>query len=227
LTDSREHQPPNACPVIAAGAEPEAGSQPALPVEREVEAWVREAQSGDRQAMERLLESYQDRVWRRALYRLGDRDEAWEVAQDVFVICFRKIGQFRGESQFWTWLSRIVDNQVKNRLAWWRRRGRSVTFSIEQMGPGDPDEERSWDPPDPGASPRRQAAAREEMGALEAKMAELSDEHREILLLRFADDLSYEEIAATLEISLGTVKSRINRARAELRDRMKDHLDLT
>jgi RNA polymerase sigma-70 factor (ECF subfamily) len=187
-----------------------------------VEALVRHAQDGDREAMERLLETFQDRVWRRALYRLGDQDEAWEVAQEVFIICFRKLRQFRGDAQFWTWLARIVDNQVKNRQAWWRRRGRGVTFSLSDLGRGDAEEEQTWDPPAEQPSPRRQAAAREEMAALENAMARLSEEHREVLLLRFADDLSYEEIADTLQVSLGTVKSRINRARGELRELMKD-----
>ena len=231
LTDSREQVPSAACPPSRAGqtthdpAGSAVGSGSPLDPAR-VEALVRKAQEGDRQAMEQLLETFQDRVWRRALYRLGDHDEAWEVAQDVFVICFRKIRQFRGEAQFWTWLARIVDNQVKNRLAWWRRRGRAVTFSLQELGPGDAEEEKPWDPPAEEPSPRQQAAAREEMAALEAALAKLSDEHREIMLLRFADDLSYEEIAAALEISLGTVKSRINRARAELRHLMRDVLSI-
>ena len=179
--------------------------------------------------MEALLTTFQDRVWRRALYRLGDHDEAWEVVQDVFVICFRKIGQFRGESQFWTWLARVVDNQVKNRLAWWRRRGRSVTFSLEELGGGGgasehDGAEKAWEPPSTEPSPRRQAAARQEVALLEGAMAKLSEERREILLLRFADELSYEEIAESLQISMGTVKSRVSRARADLRQLMKDVL---
>lgn len=201
--------------------------RPPSPLEvARVESLVQRAQEGDRPAMELLLETFQDRVWRRALYRLGDRDEAWEVTQDVFVICFRKIGQFRGDAQFWTWLARIVDNQVKNRQAWWRRRGRHLTFSLQDLGPGDGEDERAWDPPATSPSPRRQAAAREEMAALEEALTHLSEEHREVLLLRFAENLSYEEISDTLEISLGTVKSRINRARAELRRLMRDHLEV-
>jgi RNA polymerase sigma-70 factor (ECF subfamily) len=201
-----------------------APSPTGLPDVAVIDQWVREAQAGDRAAMERLLETFQQRVWRRALYRLGDHDEAWEVAQNVFVICFRKIAQFRGEAQFWTWLARIVDNQVKNRHAWWSRRGRSVTFSIHDLKEGRGEEPLPIDPPSEEPSPRRQAAARQEVALMEEKMQQLSPEHREILLLRFADELSYEEIAESLEISLGTVKSRINRARSELRELMKDIL---
>jgi RNA polymerase sigma-70 factor (ECF subfamily) len=211
--------------ATGAGASRGTSGPPIPPTDHaRVEALVRDAQKGDRQSMERLLETFQDRVWRRALYRLGDHDEAWDVTQDVFLICFRKIRQFRGDAQFWTWLARIVDNQVKNRHAWWRRRGKGITFSLQDLGPGDAEDEKAWDPPAEQPSPRRQAAAREEMGRLDEAMGQLSEEHREILLLRFADDLSYEEIADALELSLGTVKSRINRARADLRRLMKDKL---
>jgi len=185
---------------------------------------VKAAQQGDRPAMEALLTHFQDRVWRRARYRIGDAEEAGEVAQDVFLICFRKIGQFRGESQFWTWLARIIDNQVKNRQGWWRRRRRDQTFSMHDLWRGEDDEERAWDPPDPAPSPRQQVAGREMLEALEGTLGQLSTEHREVLLMRFADNLSYEEIAESLGISLGTVKSRINRARGELREKMQEFL---
>lgn len=206
---------------------PEAGSpSPGLPSESaRVLALVRLAQGGNRQAMEDLIRLYQDRVWRRARYRIGDPDEASEVAQEVFLICFRKLNQFRGESHFWTWLARITDNQVRNRLGWWRRRRQAQTFSLQELWQGDEEEtQQEWDPPDPAPSPRQQAAGREVVGALEAKLGELSPEHREVLLLRFADGLSYEEIAEQLEVELGTVKSRINRARAELRQKMERYL---
>lgn len=194
------------------------------PEQQQVAAWVTAAQAGDRDAMEQLILHFQDRVWRRARYRIGDHDEASEVAQEVFIICFRKIGQFRGESQFWTWLMRIVDNQVKNREGWWRRRKRQSTFSLHDLFVGEDESETAFDPPDPAPSPSQQVAGREAMAALEKTLGDLSPDHREILLLRFADGLAYEEIAETLAISLGTVKSRINRARAELRERMADFL---
>ena len=164
-----------------------------------------------------MILHFQDRVWRRALYRLRDHEEASDLAQEVFLICFRKIHQFRGESRFWTWLCRIVDNQVINRQGWLHRRGKGRTYSLDNPVGNQGEETPGWDPPDLGASPRRQAESRQSMEILGRCLNELSDDHREILLLRFADDLSYEEIAETLEASLGTVKSRLNRARAELR----------
>lgn len=190
-----------------------------------MDGWVQRAQRGEREAFEALLGHFQDRVWRRALYRLGDRDEAEEVVQEVFILCFRKIAQFRGEASFWSWLARIVDNQVHNRRDWLRRRGKGKTFSIHTMLKREDEEDTAYDPPDPGPDPRRLASGREAVDALEQAMGQLSEDHREILLLRFADDMPYEAIAEALEISTGTVKSRINRARSELRKLMQSHLE--
>jgi RNA polymerase sigma-70 factor, ECF subfamily len=193
----------------------------------EVELWVKQAQDGDRDAFERLIVHFQDRVWRRAMYRLRDADEAEDLAQEVLLLCYRKIHQFRGESKFWTWLCRIVDNQVKNRIGWMQRRGKGKTFSLDAPLQGDDgaDSNLHWEPPDPAADPRREAEGHEAVDRLNASLESLTADHREILLLRFSDELSYEEIAARLEITLATVKSRINRARAELRTLMRDILE--
>lgn len=193
----------------------------------EVDLWVKQAQEGDREAFEKLIVHFQDRVWRRAMYRIRDADEAEDLAQEVFLLCFRKIHQFRGESKFWTWLCRVVDNQVKNRIGWLQRRGRGKTYSLDAPIAGDESGENDlrWDPPDTGADPRREAEGREAVVRLNACLESLTPDHREILLLRFSDELSYEEIAAKLEVTLGTVKSRINRARAELRTLMSDFLE--
>lgn len=192
----------------------------------EILQWIQDARRGDAAAFERLIESHQDRVWRRALYRLGDHDEAADVTQEVLVLCFRKLDQFRGESRFWTWLARIVDNQVKNRRAWLDRRGSGRTFSLDAPPEGAEEDGRGpMEAPDPGPDPRRIAENRESIEALERCLGLLSEDHREVLLMRFSSGLSYEEIAAELELSLGTVKSRINRARAELRTLMAGHLE--
>lgn len=224
MQNFREQIHQAACPTIQARPAEGAGEDKPSGDSPQVVAWIQAARQGNRQAMEDLLRHFQDRVWRRARYRIGDPDEAWEVAQEVFLICFRKLDQFRGESNFWTWLARIVDNQVRNRQGWWRRRRQNVTFSMHDLLRGEDEEETEWDPPDPSPSPRQEVAGREMLTALEGTLQGLSAEHREILLLRFADNQSYEEIAETLHISLGTVKSRINRARQELRERMKDFL---
>ena len=191
----------------------------------EIVQWIHEAQAGDRDAFEKLFTHYQDRVWRRALYRLGDHDEAYDLAQEVLLTCFRKIEQFRGESKFWTWLARIIDNHVKNRLAWMSRRGKGKTFSLNApMGP-EGEETFEFVLADAAPGPAREVENQEAMEVLNKNLQLLSADHREILLLRFADELSYEEISEAMNVSLGTVKSRINRARAELRTLMEDYLD--
>jgi RNA polymerase sigma-70 factor (ECF subfamily) len=219
--DMENHSPRHERPSGRAdGAAEESASVGDAP---EVVEWIRRAREGDREAFESLIAEYQDRVWRRALYRLGDYDEAYDLAQEVLLTCFRKIHQFRGESKFWTWLGRIVDNHVKNRVAWLTRRGKDKTFSLDApIGEGD--ENRAWMVPDASAGPRRQVENQEAMDALHRNLEQLSPDHREVLLLRFSDGLSYEEIAETLQVSLGTVKSRINRARVELRSLMDEFL---
>lgn len=197
------------------------------PDTEEVDLWVKQAQAGEREAFERLLVHFQDRVWRRAMYRLRDADEAEDLAQEVLLLCFRKIHQFRGESKFWTWLCRIVDNQVKNRIGWLQRRGKGKTYSLDAPMLDEDGGENNllWEPPDQSADPRREAEGREAVAQLNQCLESLTPDHREILLLRFSDELSYEEIAAKLDVTLGTVKSRINRARAELRTLMSDYLE--
>lgn len=193
--------------------------------EQEIVRLVAAAQDGDTAAFEELVRVFQDRVWRRAMYRLRDEDEANDLAQEVFLTCFRKIHQFRGEAKFWTWLCRIVDNLAINRISWLKRRGKDRTYSLDAGPSPDEDDTRRWDPADTGADPRREVEGREAVENLNRCMSQLSEEHREILLLRFAEQLSYDEIARTLEISDGTVKSRISRARAELRSLMAEYLD--
>ncbi|MCE5229834.1 sigma-70 family RNA polymerase sigma factor [bacterium] len=200
------------------------GRDAAAVTDDQVINWIEAAQRGDRDSMERLIAHFQDRVWRRILYRIGDADEAWDVAQEVFVLCFRKIGQYRGEAKFWTWLARIADNQTLNRMDYLRRRGRSITFSLSELAKDEDQNDREWEPPDSGPSPRQQAAASQTMEALNKALNQVGEDHRQILLMRFADQLSYEEIAEALDISMGTVKSRINRARTELRKLMEPYL---
>lgn len=191
-----------------------------------IEQLVELAQGGDRESFDKLVVLFQDKVWRRAYYRTRNQEEASDVTQEVFLTCFRKLHQFRGEAKFWTWLGRIVDNHVKNRYAWLERRGRSKTYSLDApLNNSEGDDAVTFDPPDESASPRRQAEDRQTVEAMMEKMGELSEDHREVLMLRFAENQTYEEISETLDISLGTVKSRINRARAELREKMKDYLD--
>ena len=163
-----------------------------------------------------LVERYQNRAFRTALGMLQDREDALEVAQDAFVRAYRSIGAFRGEAEFSTWLHRIVTNLAKNRIRYRRRRrdDRKVTLDAD---PDDPVQGFVPELADPADDPAALVAARDFHGRVREALEELPEAMREVLCLRDVDGLSYAEIAAQLRCEIGTVKSRIFRARETLR----------
>jgi RNA polymerase sigma-70 factor (ECF subfamily) len=184
---------------------------------------VRRCQAGQTEAFERLVETHRDAVFGLAFRLTGHYDDANDVAQEVFVLAFRKIGQFQGASRLKTWLYRIAVNTTKNFWKRRERRGYSVTDSIDEPIQGE-EGSRARDVPSTAPDPARHAAGKEAVEALQASMSKLNPEQREALTLRCVEGLSYDEIAEISQCNLGTVKSRINRARAELRVLMKDWL---
>lgn len=177
-------------------------------------------------AFDELLTAHQDAVYRAALRLMGDPDEALELAQDVLVTAFRKIAQFRGEAKFSTWLHRITLNLARNRWKSASRRPRALSLETGAASLDlDGDEPRPLDAPDASPSPRRRAETQEVFDALERAIAALPEPFREVVVLRHSQDLSYEEIAQALDAQIGTVKSRLARARELLRERMGDILD--
>lgn len=197
----------------------------ATPREPEIWQWVCQAREGDEAAFENLVNQFQDQMYRRAMYILRNADDALDVLQEAFIRCYRNLHQFRGEAKFSTWLYQIVNNTALNYSAWHQRRGKGKTYSLDAPMKDDDGGEYTWEHADPAPGPRREAEGHEAVSALQEAMEKLTQEHREILLLRFDTGLSYEEIAKRLEIKVGTVKSRINRARQELRTNMGEHLD--
>jgi RNA polymerase sigma-70 factor (ECF subfamily) len=183
------------------------------------------ARKGDRSAMDQLLAEHQDRVFRTALGLLGgNEDAACEVAQEVLVSAFRNISQFRGDARFSTWLYRMCVNYSKNwQSSDGRRRARFVSMDSGRSDPEE-DDPRPMDFAAQGPSARELAAGTELGELLQHNLARLPEEFREVLVLRYIEDASYEEIAAALNTPLGTIKSRINRARSELRKLMADLL---
>jgi RNA polymerase sigma-70 factor (ECF subfamily) len=177
-------------------------------------------------AFDRLIGIHQDRIYNVALRLLNDPEDALDLSQEVLCTFFRKINSFRGQSSLSTWLYRITVNTAKNMWKTRERKGYSKTFSLNN--PANPHEEKSapLDIPDSNPGPDQKAAGRELVSILEKKLGELSWEHRHILVLRYTEGLSYEEIAEILDSSLGTVKSRLNRARTELKNLMEPYLEL-
>jgi RNA polymerase sigma-70 factor (ECF subfamily) len=164
------------------------------------EALVRRAKAGDREAFGRLMDRFQAPVYRVVRGILSDASDAEDVAQEAFLRAYESLAKFRGESGFFTWLYRIAVNEALR-----ARKRRSFTAlevvpEVEAPRPETPDED--------GPSP----------AALERLLAMLSDEFRAIVVLRDLEGLSYQEIAETLEIPMGTVESRLFRARRELRE---------
>lgn len=167
------------------------------------EDWVRRAQAGDRNAFSELVRRHQSGVYRHLLRMLGSHDDALELTQDAFVKAWQALPQWQPEALFRTWLFRIAGNAALDAL----RRRKLVEFMPL---------EDSYDAPGREPDPERQAQATQEVRRLEASLKRLAPEHREVLLLREVEDMSYEEIGRVLSLGEGTVKSRLARARAAL-----------
>ncbi|MCC5875020.1 MAG: sigma-70 family RNA polymerase sigma factor [Candidatus Sumerlaeia bacterium] len=191
---------------------------------REEKLLLASARQGDPDAMGRLLLLYQDRVFRTALHLLGgDHDTAADAAQETLLSAWRHFGRFRGESSFSTWIYRIAVNCARNaRTVTSRNAARFVPLGGE--ADDDPDKPPRPTPATTGPNPRQQAVGEEMMRHLRENLGQLEPEFREPLVLRYIEDHSYEEIADILEVPLGTIKSRINRGRRELRHAMAEHL---
>jgi RNA polymerase sigma-70 factor (ECF subfamily) len=178
---------------------------------------VQQCASGDEAACTRLVTDHQRLVYQLALHLLGDQQEALDLSQEVFLRVFRTLPQFRGQSSLRTWIYRIVVNQASNRRRWWRRRFRSRQVALDDhtASHGDVAESRSY------AMPDRVLQQREAAGLVWAALDALPFEQRAVIVLREIDGLSYEEIAASLGVAVGTVKSRLARARENLRDMLR------
>jgi RNA polymerase sigma-70 factor (ECF subfamily) len=185
---------------------------------------VRRAQDGDQAAMEQLLSACQDRVYRTALtFTAGDEESAFELSNEVLVSAYRHITKFRGNCRLHTWLYRITSNLAKNRFVVENReRARFTSLDAPRRSDSDDSQPRDW--ADRSPDTRTLAADREKLALLLTRLETLEHEWREVLVLRFFEDLSYDEIADVLDVPVGTVKSRLNRARRALRDAMGDLL---
>ncbi len=171
-----------------------------------------------------LFDRYQSLVFHLAYRVLGDREEALDVCQEVFLTVYRKLSRFRGDSSLKTWIYRIAVNRAANRCRWWSRLRRRGTVSLEEHlgheGRGGLAESlESCE-----TSPEESLLKREERDQLERSLAKLPVKQRIAIVLRDIEGLPYEEISVLLEISPGTVKSRIARGREELKRRLNGAL---
>lgn len=172
--------------------------------------WIDAARQGDMAAFEQLVHLYEKRVFALTKRMCRNPADAEEAAQEAFLAVWQGLPFFRGDSSFSTWLYRLVSNACVDVL---RREGRHQNAA----GPSLDDEGASLDVPDSAPTPHEAAERSELRQQIENGLASLSPEHRQVLILREMHQLSYDEIANITELDLGTVKSRINRGRKQLR----------
>lgn len=172
---------------------------------------------GDEDACRRLVEAHQAMVFQLAYVLLGDREEALDVSQEVFLRVFRTLGRFRGDAALRTWIYRIVVNQARNRQRSWMRRRRDAQVSLEDYASAHGEPRASGQVGADVRLERRQLASR-----MRAAVGALPFEQRTAIVLREFHGMRYQEIAFSLGVTVGTVKSRLARGRAALRESLKE-----
>jgi RNA polymerase sigma-70 factor (ECF subfamily) len=186
--------------------------------------FIERLRQGDAAAFELLVNERSSEIYG-LLYRLTEnREEARDLTQETFLRAFQSIGHFRGEADLKTWIYRIAINQARNRWRWWRRRRRDSTVSIDSTGVDGRQSLAAILRADSSSDPEQGTLAHERERALRTALSSLRRPYRETVILRDIEGFAYEEIAATLEISVGTVKSRLARGRQELRRKLEGSL---
>jgi RNA polymerase sigma-70 factor (ECF subfamily) len=175
---------------------------------------------GDQSAFDEMVSRYWDRIYSMVHQLLRNQQDAEEVTQDAFIRAHRGLVNFRGDSAFSTWLYQIATNLARNRYWYWWRRKRDRSISFDAPVSQDNETTLAEIIPAEVESPESEATTQELLDNIAAGMEKLGAKHREILVLRNVKNLSYEEIATILGISVGTVKSRIARARESLRAKL-------
>ena len=187
--------------------------------------FIERLKRGDAAAFETLVNERSGEIYG-LLYRLTENvEEARDLTQETFLRAFQSIDHFRGESDLRTWIYRIAINQARNRWRWWRRRRRDATVSIDapEIGGGRLGLMATLKSTT-AKDPEQDTLANERERALKKALGTLKRVYREAVILRDIEGFAYEEIATTLDISVGTVKSRLARGRQELRRKLEGSL---
>ena len=169
---------------------------------------IKQTLDGQTAAFGILVRKYQDRLFNSMVHLLRNPSDAEDVVQDAFLQALRKLDTFQGNSQFYTWLFRIARNTAISKL-----RRKKPTVSLEST-----DSQQRLDFPDDGPTPSTEMERRERQTGLMRAMDQLSGEHREILILREMEEQNYETISEILDLPVGTVRSRLHRARLQLKE---------
>lgn len=186
---------------------------------------VQRFNAGDETAFVQIMERYQARIFSTVLNLLHNRTDAEEVVQDTFIRAHRGLGKFRGDSSLATWLYRIAVNLARNRYWYFFRRRRQDSLSLDHALGEEGDATFADIVASADQDPAQEAATSEFTDLIAKCMEQLDRRQREILTMRNVLNLPYEEIARTLRINVGTVKSRIARARESLRAMLGEDFD--
>ena len=182
------------------------------------ELLLRRAQGGDPDAFGQLMEPLEQLVWRVCWHYTGNREAAEDCGQEAMIRIWRNLGNYRGECALESWVYRIAANCC---MDWLRKKKRDKSVSMEPL------REQGFDPADPSPGTEEQAVAKDERQRLREAIVRLPDDQREALILTQLEKVSYEEAARTLGVSEGTVKSRVNRAKARLKEILTEERELS
>src|SRR5215475_8754717 len=185
--------------------------------------FVSRLQANEDAAYDELVRTYSASIFHVAYRMLGDSAEASDAVQEIFLKVFRNIGGFKGEAALKTWVFRIAFSELLNRLRWWRRRHRFATMSLDEQPNGTG---IGHSVPSPSPTPEQMLQSKEQETAIHQALGRLSKDHRSIIVLRDIEGFSYNEIADVLGVSIGTVKSRLARARSDLKKSLMRYLSV-
>jgi RNA polymerase sigma-70 factor (ECF subfamily) len=196
---------------------------PAAVVEVRQAEFIERLKRGEASAFEELIAERSGEIYG-LLFRLTENsEEARDLTQETFLRAFQSIGRFRGEADLRTWIYRIAINQARNRWRWWRRRRREATVSLDDSY-GNSERSLVATLASSSETPEQSTLAHEREVALRAGLQQIGRAYRETVILRDIEGFAYEEIATTLGINIGTVKSRLARGRQELRQKLEGSL---
>lgn len=182
------------------------------------ELLLRRAQNGDPEAFGQLMEPLEQLVWRVCWHYTGNREAAEDCGQEAMIRIWRNLGSYRGECALESWVYRIAANCC---MDWLRKKKRDLSVSMEPM------REQGFDPADNAPGTEEQVVAKDERRRLREDIALLPDDQREALILTQLEKVPYEEAARALDVSEGTVKSRVNRAKARLKEILSENRELS
>jgi RNA polymerase sigma-70 factor (ECF subfamily) len=187
--------------------------------------FVARLQANEDAAYDELVRTYSGSIFHVAYRMLGDSAEAADAVQEIFLKVFRNIAGFKGEAALKTWIFKIAFSEILNRLRWWKRRHRYATTSLDDQPNGN-GVRAAHSVASSSPTPEQVLQSKEEEGAIQLALSRLSKDHRSIIVLRDIEGFSYTEIADVLGVSIGTVKSRLARARADLKKSLMRYLSV-